>query len=75
MTETSLGLARRHVAEGRGRIQRQQALVLRLIANGHDELVPEGRAFLAALQQSQKLAEAHLASEERDAVRPFDSQN
>ena len=47
--EQHLALAERHVAEGEGHIARQRELVSKLIREGHHDMIPEARQFLALL--------------------------
>jgi ribosomal protein S4E len=59
-----LELARKHVREGEERVRRQQALVERLRAGGHD--MREALALLATLQDTLALMYADL---ERQVLR------
>ena len=64
MPETRLEMERRHVAEGLNRIRRQEALIERLIAHGHTNLLEQAEALLADMHRFQTMAEAHLAKAE-----------
>lgn len=61
MAEADLEMAKRHVAEGRGRIVRQRAILAQLTADGHDRAVHQARRLLTAMLETQRLAEAHAA--------------
>ena len=61
MPETKLDMARRHVREGAGRIDRQKRLVAELERNGHRRILPDARGLLAAMQEFQIVAGSHLA--------------
>jgi hypothetical protein len=62
--EDPVSQARRHVAEAEARIERQEALVVRLSdSNRHIDLAAESRVILATLKQTLSLARDHLALE------------
>jgi hypothetical protein len=63
-TEDPVSQARRHVAEAEVRIERQEALVVRLSnSNKYTDLADEARKILATLKQTLRLARDHLALE------------
>ena len=63
-TEDPLSQARRHVAEGEARIERQEALVARLSDNSkYASLANQGRGILGTLKQTLRLAREHLELE------------
>jgi len=57
--------ARRHVAEAEARIERQEALVVRLSNTDHLALASEAREILATLKHTLRLARDHLTLELR----------
>ncbi len=64
-----MAMAWRHVTEGRERIARQEALIAELTRDGHHGMLPQANDVLAALRESQALAEEHLAREIAKAER------
>jgi hypothetical protein len=64
----AMQLALEHVREGRERIARQEALILKLEAHGHFALVPEAEDILAWLEKTQLMFEEHLAEKKRTAA-------
>lgn len=59
--ETTLQMARRHVAEGQERISRQEALIAKLTLDRHDRMLPDANALLDQLRGFLALTKAHLA--------------
>lgn len=59
--ETTLQMARRHMAEGQKRISCQEALIAKLALDGHDRMLPDANALLDQLREFLVLTEAHLA--------------
>lgn len=49
--ETPLEAARRHAAEGKRRIARQEALIAQLIADGHRGLVTQAREISTVMHE------------------------
>lgn len=66
--ETPLEMARRHVAEGRHRIARQEQLIVDLERGGHRRMLPKANDLLRELWVSQAIAEEHLARELQKGV-------
>jgi hypothetical protein len=62
-TETDLQMAERHVTEADRHVQNQRTLIEVLVRDKHEKVLEHARKVLAVLEQSQKLAEAHLALE------------
>lgn len=58
-SERELEMARRHVAEGRMHLARQQEIIEELAGNERD--VVRARALLSEFKRSQRLHEDHLA--------------
>ena len=54
-------MAQRHVAEGSRRVAAQRAIIVDLEYGGHYQLAAVGRAVLATLETSLKLARWDLA--------------
>ena len=63
--ETPLRMTRRHVAEGKERIARQEMLIADLEREGHDDMLPDARGLLGRFQDFQAVAEEELARRER----------
>src|SRR5262249_1753357 len=62
--EDTVSQARRHVAEGEARIERQEALVARLLnSRKHISLAEQASDILSTLKQTHRLARYHLDSE------------
>jgi hypothetical protein len=62
--EDSVSQARRHVAEGKARIERQEALIARLYYSGkHISLAGQADVILTTLKQTHQLACDHLELE------------
>ena len=53
-------MERRHILEGEKRVARQEALVGKLIENGHDQLVRAANEVLGLLRQSLELSRERL---------------
>jgi len=60
--ERHLAMAERHVAEGEGHVARQRELVSKLIREGHQDMIPEAKRFLALLEEMQAL---HASDKDR----------
>jgi hypothetical protein len=63
--ETPLEMCRRHVAEGKGRIERQLCLIDRAVGGGNTRLVDAAEQFLILQYELQRAAEAHAACLEK----------
>jgi len=62
--EDAVSQARRHVAEGEARIERQEALVVRLLnSRKHISLAEQASDILSTLKQTHRLARDHLEFE------------
>jgi hypothetical protein len=57
-------MAETHISEGELHVARQRELVAKLIREGHDDMIPGAKQFLALSEEMQAL---HLA--DRDQVR------
>jgi hypothetical protein len=56
----AIAMERRHILEGEKRVARQEALVGKLIENGHDQLVRAANEVLGLLRQSLELSRERL---------------
>jgi hypothetical protein len=56
----AIAMERRHVLEGEKRVSRQEALVEKLIENGHDQLVRAANEVLGLLRESLELSRERL---------------
>lgn len=61
--ESPIAMAERHVREGERRIERQRQLIAELERDKHIATADHARRVLAVLQESQRLARAHLELE------------
>ena len=63
-TEDPVSQARRHIAEAEARIERQEALIARLLESGrHIFLAEQANEILSTLKQTHRLARDHLEFE------------
>ena len=62
--ERHLAMAETHISEGQRHVARQRELISKLIREGHHDMIPEAKQFLALLEEMQAL---HVA--DRDQVR------
>ena len=58
--ESSLAQAERHVREGMKRVERQANLVVRFTRAGRQREAKEAQKLLSTLEESLRLAQAHL---------------
>ena len=61
--ESPVAIAKRHVAQGEGRVARQKELIEKLVRDNHPAAADHARAVLAVLEESLRLAHQHLALE------------
>jgi hypothetical protein len=59
-TEDPLSMARRHVAEGRERVARQETLVSTIVSSSYGEVLARAQELLVTLQTSLALMERDL---------------
>jgi hypothetical protein len=59
-SEKAIAMERRHILEGEKRVSRQEALVGKLIENGHDQLVRAANEVLGLLRESLELSRERL---------------
>ena len=62
-SESVLEMAERHVAEADRHVEHQRQLIEVLIRDKHERMLEHARKVLELLEQSRKLARAHLALE------------
>jgi hypothetical protein len=58
--EKAIAMERCHILEGEKRVSRQEALVGKLIENGHDQLVRAANEVLGLLHESLELSRERL---------------
>ena len=58
--EKAIAMERHHILEGEKRVSRQEALVGKLIENGHDQLVRAANEVLGLLRESLELSRERL---------------
>jgi hypothetical protein len=68
-TEDRLSMARRHVAEGKDRIARQEILIAELDRDGHAELAVKARELLTTFETSLRLMRDNLLRIENESRR------
>jgi hypothetical protein len=61
--ESPLEVAERHVAEAERHVEHQRKLLDRLVRDKHERMIRHAQKVLEVLEQSRKLAHAHLALE------------
>jgi hypothetical protein len=59
-SQTLVEMARRHVREGEGRLQRQAAMVTTLELHGYSEAATQGRRVLETMRVSLDMAKRHF---------------
>ncbi len=65
--ENPLEQVQRHIVEGEQRIAKQEALIKELERDGHENMLPAAREFLAQMRAIQQQSREHLQREEREA--------
>jgi hypothetical protein len=63
-------MARRHVAEGKDRVARQEILIAELDRDGHPELAVQARELLTTFETSLRLMREDLLRIENESRRP-----
>ena len=70
--EAAITMERRHILEGEMRVSRQEALVQKLILQGHGELAIRATEFLGRLREFVAVAKESLLTLEQRRVGPPD---
>jgi hypothetical protein len=65
--EAAIAMERRHVADGQRRIERQEALIAKLVQKSTTELIPLAAYLLSEFREAVEMSKARLQALERES--------